>query len=545
MLRLKGTATPRYAQTRRIRRLFRPGANDFEMAADIRAASSLIGSRLHGIHPLFGDHSTGYFPNGHSSDTARRSLYHFFHRALPPSHRFDYCRLLSSGVPRPSDEEYNIGTRPAIDDEITALSRESHERRVAEAQARIVARRKKEYEAKNLIEEKSERKQRATRRHFIVNIVRSWLAKDPTFYEATMKVLNIFPEIEMNHNDEKVKRLDQAGSARRGSRRENSGDAYLSGQLRGTYIDSVQSFRNMLEQEPPPRLQCTLQQLDDVGFGDPSWHEKYKLATRYEFLKDHHARVIKESRVKLNREQDEIELLEFELVKEEQLAQELVKEERLAQKPAQPPPPPSQTPPLTAGCQTVEKKEAIPAYPTFMSQAWDIVSSFIPNTSGSESGESISIDTSTNATTDTSDARLEEEDKIIEQDKQASRGQRQKAKKNRKGVKNRKDDNRNRSASSEESIREKKNARLRYRKQRVENLQYKIRRNEKKISTLLKEFDGAFPDGYRKARNIFESARDMICQELGYHIKARHRQVLEQYQVLDGIAGESDGAKFF
>ena len=68
-------------------------------------------------------------------------------------------------------------------------------------------------------------------------------------------------------------------------------------------------------------------------------------------------------------------------------------------------------------------------------------------------------------------------------------------------------------------------------------------KNEKKYKKLQKEFDGAYPDGYRKARELFESSRNLLCEELANHIQQRHQKILEQYQVLDGITGEYNDAQ--
>lgn len=155
--------------------------------------------------------------------------------------------------------------------------REEHEKRVAAAQALAEERRRSNKEQLPQIQQRKAEatrleKQKKHRKYTVISSLSHWLAKDPSFFAATMNALNI--------NSQSVPLSAEPGAIN------NRGHPMqiLWEQYKQLYYESIPAFREQMEETARKiKFDFTddIQALEEAGFGDPAWGKKYRQVRGY------------------------------------------------------------------------------------------------------------------------------------------------------------------------------------------------------------------------------------------------------------------------
>lgn len=222
-------------------------------------------------------------------------------------------RLFSSNAPKQQHQQLELD-----DQEIMLSAKELHERRVAEAQtAAIEGRQLQEaFQQQTQLLRKTQ-KLESEKRHSISNSIQHWLAKDASFFQATMAALNLNSQWTNNQNQD-----DDQESVK-----------LVLNQYRHLYYDSIPSFRIELEKNPPESLSHAISQLDTVGFSDQKWSKRYRQVKGLLFQQENFTRRVSTQKGETRRRQQILKTSERDLVELREMEQLTIRvQERERQK---------------------------------------------------------------------------------------------------------------------------------------------------------------------------------------------------------------------
>lgn len=247
------------------------------------------------------------------------------------------CRGFYS-LPQHSHHRYFASSTATAKPTPKSSAIDEHDRRVAEAQARILAR------IHNQNIQTKENKQQELQRiaaedmHSIMQTIHHWLLKDINFFVRTMEAL----DISLSEGDKSIAVTSstgavkvESGSSRRRRSSENVAAAdetsslqFLNGhhplqvvldQYRQLYYDSIPEFEEMMQQNDNAFLlqHKIVQRLKETGFADPQWSRRFRQVKGYQIQQDGLMRNVAKQTVDLQRHQAALakaqrELKEFE-----------------------------------------------------------------------------------------------------------------------------------------------------------------------------------------------------------------------------------------
>lgn len=189
---------------------------------------------------------------------------------------------------------------------------QDHDRRVAEVQAKILARIREQTQQSKIDQHQEIQRIAAEDLNSIMQTIHHWLLKDVNFFVQTMEALDI-SLLEDDKNDLIGPTSTKPGS-RRGTTDESSSHLFLNGhhpmqvvldQYRQLYYDSIPEFEEMLQQNDNDFLlkNNIIQQLKTTGFADPQWSRRFRQVRGYQIKQDGLLRNLAKQRVDLERRQ--------------------------------------------------------------------------------------------------------------------------------------------------------------------------------------------------------------------------------------------------
>jgi hypothetical protein len=423
---------------------------------------------------------------------------------------------------------------------------------------------------------------KAERRNFLVNSIRHWLAKDAEFFECTMAKLSINSNwliinsaihnntsTDLEHHDSKEKKSTKPNSTavttgtpphlHPNDRNHLNQNHAVWKQYRHLYYDSIGSFRNELERNPPVSLQEILEELEDSQFGNARFCKLYRQERGHQFQQLNLEQRLLNQREDFRQQQEVLEDMQSQLEElqnklhqqEQRYLQRQRQKQQLEQQQQlllQPQPPKErlgmgkeQSYQTTTATSAIKQEDSS----SILSHAWQVVSSLLrwgasPVSRNSNSTKRQEVNeqkdwlhspriyyppndnTNTNstpqpfhplptgspppplgaaaaaaATAPTTIAPTPLHREVLRQKK---------------------------------SIKEQEHS-IEISRQKVQRLE-QLQREEKKKSPIVS-------NEYQQAQELVASVRDPICHELALHIQERHKQLIAQYQTLDAKTGKS------
>lgn len=156
-------------------------------------------------------------------------------------------------------------------------AQEEHERKVAARQELIRRRHEQQVQKLATDQEVKSKRQEHDRRKVILGMVNHWLAKDPSFFSATMNALNLTSQWNDHADDGHATSFRQGGS--------NGKESPVVGiwnQYRRLYFESLPSFKQSLQDgHITDGLKKEFSKLDKVGFADTEWAGRFRRVRGY------------------------------------------------------------------------------------------------------------------------------------------------------------------------------------------------------------------------------------------------------------------------
>jgi len=309
-----------------------------------------------------------------------------------------------------------------------------------------------------------------------VNSIHSWCARDPTFFETTMKILNL--------------------SAFGVQPTAQSPMVELVRQYRQLYHQSVPDFRSVFySTSDRPQLKAVLEDLVAVGFGDPNFAKRFRQVRGYESQKVQLHRQLIKQQATLEQQQQLIRKAEreLEILREEARRSAIKQREFVIQRLGRQQEARDAVPPISAPEETTWS----------FSSGWDRLMSWLTeleNEASSTSTSKTDPSSTSTSTVDMTDSQYSYYEPFLPPSGRARR----------------------RVSTKFELVTSLRNE--------LEAANEEI--NKQRLSFKSLQFPIPVKD-YERARQVVQKHRDVICEELAQHISERHAKLIEQYQRLD------------